>query len=95
MSVSMEKLRSLSTPQQMGRERASLPSSNQKSVSPFGEDSVTLSKEAFQVAQAHLNTPLAIQAAQANPGTWQQYKHSYNGHSGSVRFINGNLEWGK
>jgi hypothetical protein len=67
--------------------------------SPFGQDTVSISREAYQVAEAtpqlHLNTPAAIQAAQANPGSWQRYKHSYNGHPGSVRSVNGQLEWDK
>ena len=68
----------------------------ERASSPFGEDSVQLSSAAkTQVAELHLNTTLAIQAAQAAPGTWQKYQHSYNGNSGSVRFVGGNLEWGK
>lgn len=67
--------------------------------SPFGSDSVSFSEEAFQTAQLapepHLNTPMAIQAAQKNPGVEQKYRYGYNGGSGSVTWVNGELKWGK
>ena len=63
--------------------------------SPFGRDGVSFSEEAFQVAELHLNSVLAIQAAQKNPGVEQQYKHGANGNPGSVTWTNGDFKWGK
>ena len=70
-----------------------------ESKSAFGSDGVSFSEEAFQVAEAtpdiHLNSVLAIQAAQKSPGTEQKYKHGANGSSGSVTWVNGDFKWGR